>query len=143
MFGHQTLDSDWIRIRIGIQPKKQCCGSGPELFEGSGSGINSFGSGLIPNFSVKKSQFFNQIAQKIGIFSTYIYVHIKYVYIYVNAHIYVHIHTYTYTTHTHTLHIHIHTYVYIYICVCVFIYVNAHIYVHMYTYTYCITASGS
>jgi hypothetical protein len=56
----------------------------PELFEGSGSGINSFGSGsfLIPNFCVKKSHFFNQIAQKIGKFSTYIYVHIKYVFIY-------------------------------------------------------------
>jgi hypothetical protein len=39
----------------------------PELFAGSGSGINHFGSGsaLIPNFSVKKSHFFNQIAQKI------------------------------------------------------------------------------
>jgi hypothetical protein len=63
----------------------------PELFAGSGvgSGINHFGSGqsgsgmnLIPNFSVKKSHFLNQIAQKIGIFSTYINVHIKYVYIY-------------------------------------------------------------
>jgi hypothetical protein len=67
----------WIRIRIR---------SDPELFEGSGSGsgINSFGSGsfLIPNFCVKKSHFFNQIAQKIGNFSTYIYVHIKYVFIY-------------------------------------------------------------
>jgi hypothetical protein len=63
----------WIRIQ-----------SDPELFEGSGSGINSFGSGsgLIPNFSVKKSHFFNQIAQKIGKFSTYIYVDIKYVFIY-------------------------------------------------------------
>jgi hypothetical protein len=69
----------WIRIRIRIR-------SDPELFEGSGSGsgINSFGSGsfLIPNFCVKKSHFFNQIAQKIGKFSTYIYVHIKYVFIY-------------------------------------------------------------
>jgi hypothetical protein len=50
----------------------------PELFAGSGSGvgsgINHFGSGsgqsgsgmnLIPNFSVKKSHFLNQIAQKI------------------------------------------------------------------------------
>jgi hypothetical protein len=68
----------------------------PELFAGSGSGvgsgINHFGSGsgqsgsgmnFIPNFSVKKSHFLNQIAQKMGIFSTYIYVHIKYVYIYV------------------------------------------------------------
>ena len=74
----------WIRIR-----------SDPELFAGSGSGvgsgINHFGSGsgqsgsgmnFIPNFSVKKSHFLNQIAQKMGIFSTYIYVHIKYVYIY-------------------------------------------------------------
>jgi len=76
----------WIRIRIR---------SDPELFAGSGSGvgsgINHFGSGsgqsgsgmnFIPNFSVKKSHFLNQIAQKMGIFSTYIYVHIKYVYIY-------------------------------------------------------------
>ncbi len=68
--------------------------SDPELFAGSGSGvgsgINHFGSGsgqsgsgmnFIPNFSVKKSHFLNQIAQKMGIFSTYIYVHIKYVYI--------------------------------------------------------------
>ncbi len=49
----------------------------PELFAGSGSGvgsgINHFGSGsgqsgsgmnFIPNFSVKKSHFLNQIAQK-------------------------------------------------------------------------------
>ncbi len=50
----------WIRIRIWIRIR-----SDPELFagSGSGSGINSFGSGsgqprfgmnLIPNFSVKK-----------------------------------------------------------------------------------------
>ncbi len=56
----------WIRIR-----------SDPELFAGSGvgSGINHFGSGsgqsgsvmnFIPNFSVKKSHFLNQIAQKNG-----------------------------------------------------------------------------
>ncbi len=67
--------------------------SDPELFarSGVGSGINHFGSGsgqsgsgmnFIPNFSVRKSHFLNQIAQKMGIFSTYIYVHIKYVYIY-------------------------------------------------------------
>jgi hypothetical protein len=56
----------------------------PELFEGSGSETiySASGSGLIPNFSVKKSHFFNQIVQKIGKFSTYIYVHIKYVFIY-------------------------------------------------------------
>jgi hypothetical protein len=79
------LTSVWIRIR-----------SDPELFAGSGSGIGSginhfgYGSGqsgsgmnFIPNFSVKKSDFLNQIAQKMGIFSTDIYVHIKYVYIYV------------------------------------------------------------
>jgi hypothetical protein len=110
--------------------------------EGSGSGINSFGSGsgLIPKFSVKKSHFFNQIAQKIGIFSTYIYVHIKYVYIYVNAHIYVHIHTYTYTTHTHDIH----TYVYIYMCVCIYIckcthkctHIHIHIYIHIHKHKY-------
>jgi hypothetical protein len=78
-FKHEGEEGDrpvlWIRIR-----------SDPELFEGSGSGsgINSFGSGsfLIPNFCVKKSHFFNKIAQKIGKFSTYIYVHIKYVFVY-------------------------------------------------------------
>jgi hypothetical protein len=59
----------WIRIRSRIRIWLD-----PELFAGSGSGINHFGSGsgLIPNFSVKKSHFFNQIAQKIGKFSTYI-----------------------------------------------------------------------
>ncbi len=109
---------------------EQCCGSGSGrtrnfLQDPAGSGINHYrsGSDLIPNFSVKKSHFFNQIVQKIGIFSTYIYVHIKYryVYIYVNAHIYVHIHTYTYTTHTHT-HIYTYVYIYTYICVCVYLY---------------------
>jgi hypothetical protein len=59
----------WIRIRSRIR-------SDPELFagSGSGSGINHFGSGsgFIPNFSVNKSHFFNQIAQKIGIFTTYL-----------------------------------------------------------------------
>ncbi len=100
--------STWVKGSV-VDPDPES-DPDPELFAGSGSGINHFGSGsdLIPNFSAKKSHFFNQIAQKIGIFSTYIYVHIKYVYIYVNAHIYVHIHTYT---HTHTLHIHIHTYI--------------------------------
>jgi hypothetical protein len=57
----------WIRIRSRIRIR-----SDPELFAGSGSGINHFGSGsgLIPNFSVKKPHFFIQIAQKIRIFST-------------------------------------------------------------------------
>jgi hypothetical protein len=78
----------WIRIRSRIRIR-----SDPELFAGSGvgSGINHFRSGsgqsgsgmnFIPNFSVEKSHFLNQIAQKMEIFSTYIYVHIKYVYIY-------------------------------------------------------------
>jgi hypothetical protein len=108
----------------------------PDLFEGSGSGINSFGSGsgLIPNFSVKKPHFFNQMHKKSENLAIYICTPKICIYIYVNAHIYVHIHTYTYTTHTHT---HIYTYVYIYVCV--FIYVNAHIYVHIYTYTYTYT----
>jgi hypothetical protein len=61
----------FILSKIGsvVEPDPE---SDPELFAGSGSGINHFGSGsgLIPNFSVKKSHFFNQIAQKIGIFST-------------------------------------------------------------------------
>ncbi len=43
----------WFRFRSVVDPD-------PELFAGSGSGINHFGSGsgLIPNFSVKKSHFF-------------------------------------------------------------------------------------
>jgi hypothetical protein len=66
----------WV---VCLPPFSESCVGGsvvdPELFEGSGSGINSFGSGsgLIPNFSVKKSHFFNQIAQKIGIYLAHIY----------------------------------------------------------------------
>jgi hypothetical protein len=125
----------WIRIR-----------SDPELFAGSGSGvgsgINNFGSGMnfIPNFSVRESHFLNQIAQKIGIFSTYIYVHIKYVYIYICkcTHICTHTHIHIHYTYTYT-HIYVCVYIYIYIYVCIYIYVNAHMYVHIYTYTYTYT----
>ena len=95
----------WIRIRIWIRIR-----SDPELFAGSGSGINHFGSGsgLIPNFSVKKSHFFNQIAQKIGIFSanTYICTHKICIYICKCTHI---------CTHTH-IHIH-YTYTYTHMCI--------------------------
>jgi hypothetical protein len=56
----------WIRIRIR---------SDPELFAGSGMNLK-------PNFSVKKSHFLNQIAQKLEYLAhthTYIYI---YIYIY-------------------------------------------------------------
>ena len=57
----------WIRIR-----------SDPELFEGSGSEINSFGSGsdqaqfgmnLIPNFSVKINVFSTECGKKVLCFN--------------------------------------------------------------------------
>ncbi len=65
----------WYRDCCTLDTDSQCCGSG--------SGQSESGMSFIPNFSVKKSHFLNQIAQKMGIFSTYKYVHIKYVYIYV------------------------------------------------------------